>query len=603
MGDVYQLQATKTPYLFQRGQKFYFRAMLPKRQGCPRRISLCISLKTTDGRAAKVIVAKIQIAMAQLLHVDLQLSNPDVVKALKRIAREHFADTLAERNMWLEVFDTEQLAEDVAETVESLTAKREKLRQKTPPDTQQRSYLKRLILTKLVDSERELENYLDRLFTQAEIEAARIYLAKAKGDYAEAKINDAVFQGIDTDIIHPMPETLSNGEIHLPRYVLPPDTQPTIAPPAKAHDTSETLEEAMKAYATEKRNKGKNIKTVLDIESCFTLFREMFPNIKQVNQFTNKHLMEFSSNLGQVPKNYTKLKQLAGKPMAEILEAGKKLPTFSPANQDKYNVNLRSFKKWLMTSERTASQVLPTFEAMDKAKSNEKRESYKADDLVKFFNTPQYTGHQPDGIYQYRYKKGDTITMDALYWVPLISLYTGMRSGEICQMAVGDIKQANDIWYFDVNDDEGGIEGKSIKSASSKRVIPIHPKLIELGITRFVSDMTKQGRKRIFEEIERGWDGTYSQNFTRLFRTYLEGIELKRRKLVFHSFRHTFTSTCRRECGIPMDTVQALLGHSTAGSVTEGYTDDISLEKLHEAICKLTYPEAVTKHLKPYKKS
>ena len=101
MSSPKALHATTTPYLFQRGQIFYFRTMLPVRHGCPRRVSLCISLKTTDGRTAKVIVAKLQIAMAQLLHVDLQLSNPEVVKALKRIAREHFADTLADYNTYL----------------------------------------------------------------------------------------------------------------------------------------------------------------------------------------------------------------------------------------------------------------------------------------------------------------------------------------------------------------------------------------------------------------------------------------------------------------------------------------------------------------------
>ncbi len=70
-----------------------------------------------------------------------------------------------------------------------------------------------------------------------------------------------------------------------------------------------------------------------------------------------------------------------------------------------------------------------------------------------------------------------------------------MRLGEIIQMQVADVKTLDGIDYFDVtpvaiepSDDEAddAEEEKSLKTASSRRGIPIHKTLFDLGFGEFL---------------------------------------------------------------------------------------------------------------------
>lgn len=66
-----------------------------------------------------------------------------------------------------------------------------------------------------------------------------------------------------------------------------------------------------------------------------------------------------------------------------------------------------------------------------------------------------------------------------------------MRLEEICQLTIDDIKQIDEVWCFDVNDQVD----KRVKTIASKRYIPIHPKLIdELGLLDYVKAIKKKVR-------------------------------------------------------------------------------------------------------------
>ena len=54
------------------------------------------------------------------------------------------------------------------------------------------------------------------------------------------------------------------------------------------------------------------------------------------------------------------------------------------------------------------------------------------------------------------------------------------------------------------------------KNASSERVIPIHPKLIELGFLNFVKEQKKNNSQRLFSHLTLGSDG-YIKNVSTFF--------------------------------------------------------------------------------------
>ena len=162
------------------------------------------------------------------------------------------------------------------------------------------------------------------------------------------------------------------------------------------------------------------------------------------------------------------------------------------------------------------------------------------------------------------------------YWVPLLGLYTGARLEEICQLRVEDIKLDKDIWIIDINDDYD----KRLKNKNAKRIIPIHPKLIELGFLDRVQYLKLAGKDRVFCDLQRGRDG-YGTVASKWFARYRARCGITEDGKVFHSFRHTFIDHLKQK-GVAIDKIAALVGHEdqsmTSGRYGKAYGADVLLE-------------------------
>jgi integrase len=132
-----------------------------------------------------------------------------------------------------------------------------------------------------------------------------------------------------------------------------------------------------------------------------------------------------------------------------------------------------------------------------------------------------------------------------LYLIPLIALYSGMRVNEICQLYLDDIKLVGGFWCFDNNEDK---VGKSLKNANSKRINPIHPDLIKIGLISFCEHQKAKGYTRMWEGVQKNScdfyekQGNHSHYFDKWFNgTFKNHLKLSNPpKQTFHSFRHTF---------------------------------------------------------------
>ena len=83
---------------------------------------------------------------------------------------------------------------------------------------------------------------------------------------------------------------------------------------------------------------------------------------------------------------------------------------------------------------------------------------------------------------------------------------------------------------------------KKLKNASSERVIPIHPKLIDLGVLNFVKEQNNNNSQRLFAHLKLGSEG-YIKNENRFSNVkWLYAIGVKTSKKSFHSPRHTFAN-------------------------------------------------------------
>jgi len=247
-----------------------------------------------------------------------------------------------------------------------------------------------------------------------------------------------------------------------------------------------------------------------------------------------------------------------------------------------------------------------------KSRASDERDPFSADDLstifgAVWFQTGTGTRTKNGGFYQYR---------PHYYWLPLLGLFVGGRLNELSQLYLADIRVSEaGTHYFDFNldsvdkvdvDDDDESEGKgkgkggvapskpdkNLKNTYSARKIPIHPKLVELGIIKYVEALKLAGHNRLFPELKHDLIKGYGKAAGRWFNErYLGnklGIERNGRK-TFHSLRHNY-ATALGSGDVPTAIKSQLLGHSRGSSMVEKrYDKGASVEGLVEHLGTLRY--------------
>jgi len=178
------------------------------------------------------------------------------------------------------------------------------------------------------------------------------------------------------------------------------------------------------------------------------------------------------------------------------------------------------------------------------------------------------------------------------YWLPFLALFTGARIGELASLTVPEIKKENDIFFFDITeqDDHG------VKSDNSVRKVPVHKKLIDLGFITYIESLKdKQGL--IFPHLITAKSG-YAKNTSRRFNEdYLTGkLRINNAQKKFHSFRSTFINRMTY-LNIHPAMLQSLVGHYEQSKVDFSsahfavYQQQKPVAVLKEIIDHLDYPE------------
>ena len=170
-------------------------------------------------------------------------------------------------------------------------------------------------------------------------------------------------------------------------------------------------------------------------------------------------------------------------------------------------------------------------------------------------------------------------------WMPLIALHTGMRLEEIAQLTTKDIftEQGSGVHYIDINR-KGG---KSVKTDTALRKIPIHNTLIRLGFLDYV----RMCSGKLFDET--------GNAVSRAFIRYLVELGIKKdgdRGMVFHSFRDTFNNRLAEPGALVPERLRyALMGHSmTDNTNVMNYTKTIPVSDAKAwGIDKLDFVETV----------
>jgi integrase len=227
-------------------------------------------------------------------------------------------------------------------------------------------------------------------------------------------------------------------------------------------------------------------------------------------------------------------------------------------------------------------------------REDESRSSFSVEDLKTIFGGPWFKTGQ--GVLT----KQDTYRtfVPYYYWLPLLGLFTGGgRINEMAQLYLRDIRKTEaGTWYVDINEDT---VDKRLKTAPSKRMVPLHPQLIALGFDQWHAALTKAGHKRLFPELKHDKEKGYGKAATKWFCNYMASLGIPRDgRKTFHSFRHTYINALPED--IPGRLANQLIGHTRGKSTREKvYLKEAELDAAarYVSCLAITLPEIAEFHI------
>ncbi len=313
---------------------------------------------------------------------------------------------------------------------------------------------------------------------------------------------------------------------------------------------------------------------------------------KPIGEYTKIDGRDFRNLLLKTPKNRKRVKRYRDKNIQELLSMNipqKDLMSFD--NQTKLISRMTSCWNFFVDEypEYVSENVFKSKSIrVNPVKRKDRRSEFTEDDLHLIFNPKTYL----PAIFDNPTGRKNTIQYP-YYWIPIISALSGCRLEEICMMRCKDLMKEKGVWVYRIREEGeyGDLETK-VKNPYSERDIPLHSVLLDtLGFIRYVDHLKKQGKDRVFWELPKRGE-VYHKNVGRFFNDkYLRKIGLKegRRKISFHSFRHS-VETLLTNKNVNPRFIDFLQGHSQKGMGGNVYMKGITIDVLlNECVEKINW--------------
>ena len=223
---------------------------------------------------------------------------------------------------------------------------------------------------------------------------------------------------------------------------------------------------------------------------------------------------------------------------------------------------------------------------ISKTEERKKREPFSPEDLVKILHPKTYLDWTIDFGLKTKSDKPNVVKyQNPFYWSFCIGILSGMRTNEISQLLIGDIIKKENVWMFSIDE----TEGKSVKTTSSIRKVPVHPILISLGFIDYVKIIKSKGVERVFPELTKQRDG-YSTKISQHYNEkFLPSIDVwKKQVKVLYSTRHTFINRCYNK-GVDRDIIKQIVGHEPDFTMDVYGGNPFTPKQLYQGISKVSY--------------
>jgi|GEM_PF-1803771 integrase len=176
-------------------------------------------------------------------------------------------------------------------------------------------------------------------------------------------------------------------------------------------------------------------------------------------------------------------------------------------------------------------------------------------------------------------------------WLPLMALFTGMRSGELCQLRKEDLLEDEGIVYFRVHADR---EGERLKTEAAIRLVPVHSLLIRCGMLDYIAALPSG---QLFPSLKPGGpDKKLNWNFSKRFPDFRRKVGVDRPRVCFHSLRKNAAQALKDARATPAE-IAELIGHERGFTVETYAPLGLPLPVLKELVERIEYRTVEMDHL------
>ncbi len=357
---------------------------------------------------------------------------------------------------------------------------------------------------------------------------------------------------------------------------------------ALADSTPTNFLDAMSFYETyaDDNPRGVSADTLHEGRKSVAMLLEFKGAADVENIFDRQTLRDWRNLLRNLPLRANEKSCFKGMTIAEIVEANRSLgqPVVTARVVNKHLNHVSAFCNWLVDEGHLTSNPMNGLRIHEKF-DPENRLPFTTTQLNQIFASPLF--HRCKSRSK-SHLIGEVMIRDHWYWLPLLALFTGARLGELAQLLVSDVEKFGDRWIIHITE-KGGC-GKVIKNKSSERMIPVHRRLIDLGLLNHIKSLNRKTSTQLFPEVTRNSRGQIAATFSRSWGKHLENIGVKSDASVnFHSFRHTVADELRR-AGFADDQIGTLLGHSKQGMTSRyGVLNEGTVEQRAKMVDALEY--------------
>jgi len=249
-----------------------------------------------------------------------------------------------------------------------------------------------------------------------------------------------------------------------------------------------TIDDLITAHETGPSRSGRTAKADVHFKIPYRLLREELGANKPLSEITRDDIKKLIPLLLEFPPRGTsRFISYQPKTLRDIVRIGKSkgIEPIGPKSVNRHLANLSSLFRFAVREEMMRSNPAENLAVDAKHQRTKERKAFSGKQLQAIFGK-DYAGLRK--------------TNPGRFWVPLLSLFSGMRLNEAASLEVGDI-MLEPLPCIKVQAE--GVNDKSLKTRAAERIFPIHPELIKLGFLEHVKEVKAAGGDHLFPDLKR----------------------------------------------------------------------------------------------------